>query len=107
MWARACVGAVMMDMKVWIANRVSHFCFTVVIIKGKENVERNNVAVAAASAAAVAAAASAAAVVAVAAAAAADDGDGDGDNDDDDDDDDEFTVLEQITLPTNCDDLFH
>ena len=103
MWARACVGAVMMDMKVWIANRISHFCFTVVIIKGKENVERNNVAVAAASAAAVAAAASAAAV-AVAAAAAADDGDGDGDNDDDDD---EFTVLEQIPLPTNCDDLFH
>ena len=86
-----------MDMKVWIANRVSNFCFTVVIIKGKENVERNNVAVAAASAAAVAVAA---AVAAAAAAAAADD-------DNDDDDDDDFTVLEQIPLPTNCDDLFH
>ena len=99
-----------MDMKVWIANRVSDFCFTVIIIKGKENVERNNVAVAAASAAAVAATASTAAIAAIAAAiavaaavavAAAADDEGDGD------DDDEFTVLEQIPLPTNCDDVFH
>ena len=76
----------MMDMKMWIANRVSNFCFTVVIIKGKESVERNNVAVAAASAAAVAAAASAAAVAAAAyAVSAADDDDGDGDDDNDDD----------------------
>ena len=81
-----------MDMKLWIANRVSIFFSTVVIIKGKENVKRNTVAVTAASAAAV---------------AAADDDDGDGDGDDDDDDDDDFIILEQIPLPTNCDDLFH